>query len=265
MNRPYSWREAPRADFAVIGDPVAHSLSPAMHSAAYLRLSLDFRYIAIHVTPGEVAEALDHLSEMGYQGINVTVPHKEEVLTWARGDDFSLRARAANTLRLTDRTAINTDAPGFLDTLEGRVPPGAQVLMIGAGGSARALAIALVEAGYRVRIQNRTFSKAQDIAEVSGAMAVQDLDPRGAELILNSTSASLSGAELPIPWERANPGALAYDLAYAPDKTPFMAAAERHGLRTTDGRELLAAQGARSFEWWLGIPAPREAMLGALR
>jgi len=263
---PFPWREAPQADFGVIGDPVAHSLSPAMHAAAYRELGLDLRYIAIHVPPGEVAKALDRLSAMGYQGINVTVPHKEEVLSWATGADaFARRARAANTLRLSDRTAINTDAPGFLDTLDGRVKPGAEVLMIGAGGSARALAIALVATGYRVKIQNRTHAKAEEIAEISGALAVSELDPHGAELIVNTTSASLYGADLLIPWERAEPGALAYDLAYAPSKTPFMVAAERHGLRAIDGRELLMAQGARSLEWWLGVTAPRAAMLGALR
>ena len=257
MTAPFPWREAPRADFCVIGAPVAHSLSPAMHSAAYRELGLDLRYVAIHVPAGEVAIALDYLSEMGYQGINVTVPHKEEVLTWATGaDEFARRARAANTLRVSDRGAINTDAPGFLDTIQDRVKRGAGVLMLGAGGSARALAIALVAAGYSVRIQNRTHAKAQEIAEISGATAVQDPDPSGADLIVNTTSASLTGSELPILWERAEPRALAYDLAYAPHKTPFMIAAERHGLEAMDGRELLMAQGALSLEWWLGVSAP---------
>ncbi len=265
MNVVYPWREAPEADFAVIGDPVKHSLSPAMHSAAYRALGLDLRYVAIHVAPGEVAEALSHLSSLGYRGINVTVPHKEEALSWAtRPEPFAIRARAANTLRLEDGSAINTDAPGFLDTLEGRVQPGAAVLMIGAGGSARALAIALVEAGYRVRIQNRTPEKAIEIAEISGAIAVDSLDPVGVELILNTTSASLHGFELPIPWKRAEPNALAYDLAYAPEMTTFMTAAARHGLPVTDGRDLLVAQGARSMEWWLGVEAPRAAMREAL-
>jgi shikimate dehydrogenase len=266
VNEVFDWREAPAGDFAVIGDPVQHSLSPKMHSAAYSFLGLSLRYFAIHVKPGDVAEALDHLSSIGYRGINVTVPHKEEALMWARKPhEFATRARAANTLCLEDGSAINTDAPGFLDTISGVVATGSEVLMIGAGGSARALAIAMVEAGYKVKIQNRTRQKADEIAKISGATTVDTLDPSGVELIVNTTSASLHGQVLPIPWDRAEPSALAYDLAYAPHKTAFMLAAEQSGIRAMDGRELLVAQGARSFEWWLGLPAPREAMREALR
>jgi shikimate dehydrogenase len=256
---------ASRADFAVIGDPVSHSLSPAMHAAAYRALGLSLTYVAVHVPVGEVSDALSHLASLGFQGVNVTVPHKEEVLAWAEHPEpFAVKARAANTLRLSDKSAINTDAPGFLETLKDRVSAGAEVLMIGAGGSARALAIALVDAGYRLKIQNRTHSKAVEIAELAGCEAVESVDPFGAELILNTTSASLHDQELPILWDRVRHDALAYDLAYAPHKTPFMVAAERHGLRAMDGRDLLVAQGAISLEWWLNVRAPREAMREAL-
>ena len=265
MNQPFEWRAAPKADFAVIGDPVKHSLSPKMHSAAYAALSLDLSYVAIHVSTGEVELALNHLGALGYQGVNVTVPHKEEVLNWARSpDEFALKARAANTIRMADRSAINTDAPGFLDTIEGRAPTGSRVLMIGAGGSARALAIALVLKGYSVQIHNRTRERAVELARVTGASVIESLDPADCDLIVNTTSASLSGADLPVNWDNAKPGAIAYDLAYAPQKTPFMLTAEAHGLKAMDGRELLVAQGARSFEWWLGRTAPRDAMLVAL-
>jgi shikimate dehydrogenase len=265
MNAVHSWRSAPAAEFAVIGDPVGHSLSPKMHQAAYENLGLPYRYVAIHVFPGEVAQALGQLKELGYLGVNVTVPHKEEVLTWASDvEPMAMKARAANTVDLRNGKAINTDAPGFLDTLVGRVPPGCDVLMIGAGGSARSIAIALVGAGYRLRIQNRTHAKAKELAELAGAEVTDSLDPSGAALILNTTSASLQGAGLPIEWDRAESNALAYDLAYAPQSTPFMLAAQEVGLAAIDGRDLLAAQGARSFSWWLGIEAPLPAMREAL-
>ena len=260
-----SWRDAFAGDFAVIGDPVSHSLSPAMHQAAYDALGLTYRYVAVHVPRGEVTPALDHLRSLGYRGVNVTVPHKEEVLDWCETvDPFALRVRAANTLKLSDRSCINTDAPGFLDTLRPLRLTDHTALVLGAGGASRALCLALAEAGWSLAIYNRTFERAEDLALVVGASAVEIPDPTGAALILNTTSASLGGEELPIDWSLAEPGAVAYDLMYSASSTPFLQAAAAHGLSTVDGRELLVAQGALSFEWWLGIEAPRKAMRAAL-
>ena len=267
MNAYSAWQEAPEAEFAVIGDPVSHSLSPRMHQAAYSAYGLSLRYVAIHVPAGEVALALDHLVTRGYRGVNVTVPHKEAALDWcADAAPLARRVRAANTIRFSDRTCINTDAPGFIDTLgDLGLRPGT-ALLLGAGGSARALAYALADEGWRLRIYNRTRARAEEL--LSGlrlnAEILDDPDPLDADLILNTTSASLQNADLGIPWERASAHAVAYDLMYAPTATPFMAAAAEHGLRTTDGRPLLAAQGARSFTWWLNLPSPRAAMLAAL-
>jgi len=265
----YPWREAPEADFAVIGDPVNHSLSPKMHAAAYTALGLPYRYEAIHVPPGEVEPALNRLTELGYRGINVTVPNKEEALSWAHiVDPLAAKVRAANTLRLSDRACINTDAPGFLDTLASFTLIPKTCLLLGAGGSARAVGVALLSAGFSVKLYNRTHSKAKTLACEVG-LAPEDVlevaDPIDAALILNTTSASLQNDHLPILWERADPDALAYDLMYAKPSTPFLSTAASHGLRTVDGRRMLVAQGALSFEWWLGIEAPREAMLEAIQ
>src|SRR4051812_47461733 len=109
MNEVFEWRDAPAADFAVIGDPVSHSLSPRMHMAAYAEMGLPFRYVAIRVRKGEVAPALERLRSMGYKGANVTVPHKDEVLGWCKTvQPLAAHVRAANTLWLHDRECINT-------------------------------------------------------------------------------------------------------------------------------------------------------------
>ena len=265
----YEWRDAPRADFAVIGDPVKHSLSPKMHQAAYEALGLPYRYVAIRVNVGEVGEAFHHLKSLGYRGVNVTVPHKEEALLQSQNvDPLAQQVRAANTFRLSDMACINTDAPGFLDTLSAFHPVKKSVLVLGAGGSARALIVALLGAGWEIQLYNRTQSKADAIAESlqhPDLKVISNPDPRGACLILNTTSASLVGAELPIDWDRAESGAWAYDLMYAKEPTPFLAKAAERGLATVDGLPLLVAQGARAFEWWLGLEAPRQAMMEALR
>ena len=258
---PYAWQDAPTADFAVIGDPVAHSLSPQMHDAAYKALGLGYTYVAILVPPGEVAAALDHLRELGYRGVNVTVPHKQEAIGWcAHVGDFVDQVQAVNTIDVRRRSGINTDANGFLATLAGM--PVGTALMLGAGGSARALARALVRDGWTLRIWNRTAEKATELAQLTGATAINDADPSGASLILNTTSASLTGEPLPVKWDVAKPEAVAYDLAYG--DSPFLKEAQARGLATKNGLPMLVEQGALSLEWWTGVRAPRAAMLAAV-
>ncbi|MGV3615597.1 MAG: shikimate dehydrogenase [Fimbriimonas sp.] len=268
MSEATFWRDAPEAEYAVIGDPVGHSRSPRMHQAAYDELGLPFRYVALHVPPGEVAAALNLLSLRGYRGVNVTVPHKEEALEWCSVvEPLARKVRAVNTIRLEDHAGMNTDAPGFLETLADRgVEPGA-ALVLGAGGSARALVFALAREGWSIRVFNRTRSRAVEMIEGLGIEAeiVEAPDPAEAHLVLNTTSASLQGDALALDWSRARPDALAYDLMYTEGPTPFLAQAAAAGLRICDGRPLLVAQGALAFEWWLGVPAPREAMARAIR
>ncbi len=265
----FGWQEAPDGDFAVIGDPISHSKSPQMHEAAYRELGLSYRYFAIQVPSGEVTSALDKLREQGYLGVNVTVPHKEEALTWAQNvEPLALAVRAANTFRLSDRSCINTDAPGFLDTLEELELTNKKVLVLGAGGTARAISYALIHKGYDIQLFNRTRSRAVSLANDLGlptSDVIETADPSGTGLIVNTTSASLNSHALPILWDRAANDAVAYDMMYANPVTPFLASASQYGLRTVDGLGMLAAQGARSFEWWLGIKAPRLAMLEAIR
>jgi len=261
------WKEARKGDYAVIGDPIDHSLSPAMHQAAYRELGLKLVYNAFRVPLGEVALACSHLRRLGYKGINVTVPLKGDALAASRVPDaFSRLVGAANTLRLSDMACTNTDGPGFIETLHDLgIDGGSKVLLLGAGGSARSIARALYENGYKLAIYNRTPERAERMvrelqieAELCGA------DPCGAKLIVNATSAGLLGGDLPVQWDRVEPDAIAYDLVYKAEPTPFLKAAAAHGLRTVDGKLLLVAQGALSFEWWLGVPAPRQAMMASL-
>ena len=268
MSEATFWRDAPEAEFAVIGDPIGHSKSPSMHQAAYDELGLPYRYVALHVPAGEVGEALDFLRLRGYQGVNVTVPHKEAAMEWCDGvQPLARTVRAVNTLRMADKAGINTDAPGFLETLADRGVMTGEALLLGAGGSARALAHALVREGWTLRIFNRTRSRAEAMVQEMAldARTVDEPDPAGAHLVLNTTSASLQGDALSLDWSRARPDALAYDLMYASGLTPFLARASAQGIRVCDGRPLLVAQGALAFEWWIGVPAPREAMAEAIR
>lgn len=268
MNVAHEWRDAPPAEFAVVGDPVSHSWSPRMQMAALRALGRQERYVAVRVPIGEFDGALERLRTLGYLGVNVTVPLKEEAARWATApDDLVVRLRAANTLRLADGSATNTDVGGILDSCNSAgIRPPAQALVLGAGGTARAALVALASAGFGIRVYNRTPARAEAMVRELGVPAdvVERPDPRGVALILNATSASLSGGRLPIDWSLAEPGAVSIDAMYGLKASPFVEEALRAGLRAYDGRELLVAQGARSLEWWLGVDAPRATMREAL-
>lgn len=269
VNKAYEWRDAPQADFAVLGDPVNHSLSPRMHQAAYEALHLRHKYLAIRVPVKEFDEAVAFLIKQSYRGVNLTMPLKEAGARWAKKPDpFVARVGSANTLNFLEGSAINTDAPGFLDTLPAlSIWPPAPVLVLGAGGAARALAAALEDAGHRVKIYNRTVDRAKKMIAELGLKAelLKEPNPEDAALILNTTSASHEGEAVPVQWYRANKKAIAYDISYSQEMTPFLLQAGLAGLKVVDGLEMLVAQGARSFEWWLGTAAPFDAMRQAVR
>lgn len=265
MSSFFEWRDAPEGDFAVLGDPIAHSSSPQMHEAAFRALDLPYSYHRIRVPGGELDEALAKLAARGYRGVNVTIPLKGEAANWASGlDDLSRQCGAVNTLRLESGEGINTDAPGFMDTLAGAGLEGREAVLLGAGGAARAVALALHRGGYNLRVFNRTRERADALLRELGlpGSVIDEPTAEGADLIVNATSASLTDLRLPILWAGARPSALAYDLAYG--RSAFVDEARSHGLRAMDGAEMLVAQGARSFEFWLGLTAPRDLMREAL-
>jgi len=264
MSERFEWRALPKADFAVIGDPVSHSLSPVMHNAAYSATGLEHRYVAVRVPLDEFDDAMEALGNAAFYGVNVTLPLKERASQWSEGGDS--RMGAVNTIRLEDRQAINTDAPGFLRTLSELGVAPCQALVLGAGGSARAVCVALHDAGFKVAVYNRTKEKAERMISLSRCETVllDQPDPAGCGLIVNATSAGIDGETPDLDWTHVEPSAVAYDLLYGQLPTPFLALAGSHGLRTVDGKGMLVAQGALSFEWWTGRAAPVQAMMQAI-
>ncbi len=284
----------------VLGWPVAHSRSPAMHNAALAALGMEcWRYQALPVPEELFAETTRALGQAGFVGANVTIPHKQAALTLA--DQSSVTARAigaANTLTFAGDGTIaaeNTDAPGLIAALEQLVdlPARPSVLVLGAGGSARAAVWALREAGAReVSVWNRTPARAAKLARELGARAVSE--PARADLLINCTSVGLIGGlegpdrsrgtrafganprfghplersatepeelnQLGLTFDQVGEYPYVVDMVYRSGLTPLLAAAREHGARTLDGLEILVAQGALSFELWTGRPAPLEVM-----
>jgi shikimate dehydrogenase len=237
-----------------------------MHQAAYSALGLEASYMAIEIAPEEFSEGVEHLAAIGYRGVNVTIPHKESAFRWAQSTcQTSKKLQVCNTLRFSDRTGVNTDVPGFLSSLPGHSKT---ALVLGAGGSARAVAYALARQGTDVSVWNRTASRAEELVEQVGLGCKVALVPsiNGFGLIVNTTSTGLSGESLPIDWSGVDADSqLAYDLAYSDAPTPFLADAASHGVIGMDGRKMLMEQGAYAFEYWFDLPAPREAMWEAIK
>jgi len=253
--------------FGVLGWPVAHSLSPQMHAAAYAALGLEgWRYQRLPVPPELFADTVRALGAAGFAGANVTVPHKEAALAVA--DEATSAARAigaANTLSF-DGGAIaadNTDAPGLLAALPIEIE-GRAALVLGAGGSARAAVYALREAGARdVAVFNRTPERARALAADLGARVADTHD--GADLLVNCTSVGLDDPEaLPLAAGTLDAYSAVVDLVYRPGGTRLVREARARGLPCADGLEVLVQQGARSLEIWTGRPAPVEAMRAAV-
>jgi shikimate dehydrogenase len=260
----------------VLGWPVAHSRSPAIHNAAFAALGMDdWRYQLLPVPPALFTETARALGPSGFLGANVTIPHKRDALALAdRVSETASAIGAANTLSFEPDGTIaaeNTDGPGLISALE-RSPRGLRALVLGAGGSGRAAAWALHHAGAgEVLVWNRTFERAEELARDLGVRAAREPEP--ADLLVNCTSVGLERgagdadelAELGLSFAAVGEYRYVVDLVYGAVPTRLLAAAREHGARTLDGLEVLVAQGALSFELWTGRPAPLEAMRLAAR
>jgi shikimate dehydrogenase len=251
------WRTA---RFGVLGWPVGHSRSPAMMRAAGLE-----RYQRLPVAPQAFDDTVRALGAAGFRGANVTIPHKESALRLAtQASETATAIGAANTLSFGEDGSIaadNTDAPGLMAAL-GRAPASACVL--GAGGSARAAIWALTQAGADVSVYNRTAERARGL----GARVVPA--PVAAEVLVNCTSIGLDDLsspfkDLPLDADALTEYATVIDLVYRTGGTVLIRAAERRGVATIDGLEILVRQGALSFSVWTGRPAPIDAMRTAAR
>ncbi|GHC29585.1 shikimate dehydrogenase [Gemmobacter caeni] len=275
----------PRLPLAgVIGSPIAHSRSPALHGYWLRRYGIKGHYIPMDIAQADLPEALRLLPRMGFVGLNVTIPHKETILGLA--DIVTDRAAligAANTLifRKDGRIhADNTDGAGFIANLRQNAPqwnPAAgPAVVFGAGGAARAVVAALIEVGApEIRIANRTRPRAEVFRSDFGAkVMVHDWIQagnmlEGAATVVNTTSLGMTGKpEFRVPLDAMEPGALATDLVYTPLKTQFLIEAEAAGATVVDGLGMLLHQAAPGFERWFGHrpevdEATRQAVLSA--
>lgn len=293
----------------LLGYPLDHSVSPAMHSAAFAALGLDGRYDALPTPPERLAETVAGLAAAGYRGVNVTIPHKQAVLPLL--DALSPAARAIGAVNtvcvqrfsrslpgqtgtdiLENRPTVlrgdNTDWLGFLHPLDaaGFDLAGKTALLLGAGGSARAVVYALLQRGLaHLAIWARTPARAAELAAHAQSLAPSltihqfpnsPLSINHSPLTINHSPALIINAT-PLgmwphvdasPWPAALPmpaGALVYDLVYRPERTLFLRQAEAAGCATQGGLEMLTAQGAAAFELWTGQKPPLEVMLAAAR
>lgn len=253
--------------YAVIGNPIAHSKSPALHAAFARQCGQDIRYEAILGPLDGFRASVEAFRQAGGRGMNVTVPFKVEALALA--DTLTERARlaqAVNTLRF-DADGIfgdNTDGIGLVNDIQQRLGfaiGGKRVLILGAGGAARGSVLPLAEAGpARLVIVNRTQAKAEALRAQFAGVAAVDVEPcdglagQRFDLVINATSAGLHGESLPLPAGIFAPGALAYDMVYGNTETPFMLAARALGAsRVSDGLGMLVGQAAESFFLWRGV------------
>ena len=264
---------------AVLGQPIFHSRSPAMHNAAVAELGLagDWTYEAIEVAPDGFEALVRAMPGDGFVGANVTVPHKLAALAVA--DDASEAARAigaANTLSFVSGriAAENTDASGLLDALP-EAPGGKRALVLGAGGSARAVVWALTTHGADVSIWNRTESRAERLATefgtaIAGAGGGVPLPATDFDLIVNATTVGMGigGADLkslPMDADSLSERHQLVDLAYGRADTELVRAAKARGAQVVDGLEVLVRQGAASLRIWTGMEPPVDAMRRAAR
>ena len=275
------------ATIALIGHPVAHSISPALQQAALDEVGIDARYEAWDVPPDELPQAVERLRSAAVLGANVTVPHKVELLRRAdRPDAIAERVGAVNTIvrRGGQLHATNTDVVGVVRALRDAdvAIAGLEAVLLGAGGAARAVVAALRTAGARViTVANRTPGHAEALRPIAGGdveLRSCVLDPEGEPLRLAMTRAALVIHSTPLgmrhgPDEAATPlpaalfvtGQAAFDLVYTPERTPFLEAAEAAGARPIGGLGMLVHQGAESFRLWTGLEPPLEVMFAAAR
>jgi shikimate dehydrogenase len=271
----------------IIGWPVAHSLSPALHNAAYAALGLDMVYVALPVRPQNVGAAVGGLAALGFRGVNVTMPHKAAVLPHldTASDDARLIA-AVNTIVVDDDGALaghNTDVGGFVAALREVVPEtldGADVLLVGAGGAARAAALGLARLGVaRCTVAVRRPAQGEELARMVApaaprlrftVVALDELDGtavRGADMVVNATPLGMDES-LKVPGvlvDNIRRDHIVYDVVYGQRPTTPLARARAEGARTIDGSAMLAWQAALAFELWTGRAAPLEVMRSAAR
>ena len=265
----------------LIGDPVEHSMSPAMQNPAFRELKLDYIYLPFRVKSSELAQAMAGMRALNIRGLNITVPHKVAVVQFLDElDPLAEKIGAVNTIVNDDGvlTGYNTDASGFLQALpeKGIEPRGKNVVILGAGGASRAISFILADSGANLLILNRvleldwaaelarrlsaTFNKKVKALELKRENLAPALDK--ADMLVNATSVGMTPLvnETPVPADLLRPNLIVYDIVYNPMKTRLLREAEAVGASTIGGIDMLVWQGALAFEKWTGQKAPIELM-----
>lgn len=269
--------------FAVIGDPVEHSLSPCIHNAAFQHLGLDYVYIAFTVKEDRLGNAVSGMRSLGIYGLNVTTPHKVSIIQYLdRLDETARNVGAVNTV-LNDAQFVgyNTDGLGALNALKayGGDPHGKKVVILGAGGASRSISFTMAQEARELTILNRTPGKAEMLANRISATVRKDVrwrelchdalaeELKDANILINATSVGMhpNDSDTPVDKSLLRRDLIVFDLVYNPLETRLLREAESVGVRVIDGLAMLVYQGAASFEIWTGIQAPVGIMMKATR
>lgn len=271
-------------NMGVIGNPIAHSLSPAMQNAGIQAAGLDYAYIAMPVLNENLRAAVEGLKALGFRGFNVTIPHKQAIMDYL--DEIDEDAKiigAVNAVKNENGylTGYNTDVTGFVDGMkqQGFSPSGKNAVLLGAGGAARAIIWGLIkEKVSTLTIGVRNVVKVQPVANYfSRYMRIEVLDWHSpefaaqlsrAQLLINSTPLGMTPnteSMPPVDWEKVSPDAFVYDIIYTPAETLFLKTAREHGCQTLNGEAMLVGQGAEAFRLWTGLTLPQAPMAAALR
>jgi len=262
--------------YCIIGDPIQHSLSPGMQNAAFASAGLNCTYIAFRVPANELKVSVESLRSINVSGFNVTVPHKVEVMKYLDELDVSAKkAAAVNTVNNIEGIfrGYNTDMDGFIEPLRRRQVDfqGMMVLVLGAGGAARAVVAALAQEGgiARLIIANRDVQRANVLAQIGSDLGLkcetllldkaQDVSAE-CDLIVNATPIGLDKEPSPVDYEHIKKGSIVYDIVYRPIVTDLIENAKYAQATVVYGYEMLIEQGAKAFEIWTGLIAPRGAM-----
>ena len=265
--------------YGIIGHPVTHSFSPLMHNAAFRNLNLDHIYVAFDVLPENIQSAIQGLKSLNIKGINVTVPHKTHVLPYL--DEVTTTAQrigAVNTIKYKDGKWVgtNTDGKGFLRSLESLsfTPEHKKVVLLGAGGAARAILVALCEAkAAHILIVNRTPQKAQSLVEAFSpifpevqidAVTLNDLSSASVDFLINTTTVGMKSDDSPVDLNQFSQVGYVADIIYAPAKTALLKQAETLNIPFINGIGMLLYQGCEAFEFWTGQSAPVAVMQSEL-
>lgn len=263
--------------YGIIGNPVHHSLSPVMHNAAFASMGLNCVYIPLPVS--DLKKGVAGLKALGFKGVSVTIPHKEEVMQYVDVlDPVAQKIGAVNTLVIGNREdtndstvyGYNTDWVGANRALQEKIElKGSRALILGAGGSARAIGYGLLEAGAEIVVSNRTVSRGEELANLLGCnfCPLDRLDDIYADALVNTTSVGMTPDidKTPISKKFLNRFSVVMDIVYAPLSTRLLKEAAEVGCEVVDGLSMLLYQGTAQFEHWIGREAPVEVMRNILR